>query len=104
LIGSPKIAGSGAGRLSGVIIFHGGGKSGHVDWGRAMLYVAYLTCLAALLSPIIDTTARVFSGAIFLGLTIFFAVDVAARSAAALDAGSEKKPLKHGVQRRIDAA
>jgi hypothetical protein len=57
--------------LVGMII-RGTGKSGEMDWPRVMLYVAFLTCLAATLTPSLDLYARGFAGMAIFGLIGFF--------------------------------
>jgi hypothetical protein len=65
---SPTIA------LIGMLI-RGSGKSGEeIDWTRMMLYIGFLTCLAAVFTPTIDDLARCFAGAIAALLAVYFMV------------------------------
>src|ERR1039458_9780193 len=52
---SPAIA------LIGMLI-RGGGKSGEIDWARMMLFIGFLTCLAAAFTPAVGDGARFFAG------------------------------------------
>jgi|ERR1035437_1112761 hypothetical protein len=66
---SPTIA------LIGILI-RGGGKKGEIDWPRAMLYISYLTCLAAVFTPLVDDAARMFAGFGVVVLSSFFMFDI----------------------------
>jgi hypothetical protein len=69
---SPLIA------LIGLMI-RGAGRSGEMDWPRVMLYVAFLTCLAAALTPGLDATTRAAAGFVMFSLSGFFMGDIVAR-------------------------
>jgi hypothetical protein len=62
---SPAIA------LIGMLI-RGGGKSGEIDWARMMLFIGFLTCLAAAFTPAVGDGARFFAGSIAVLLAVFF--------------------------------
>jgi hypothetical protein len=44
------------------------------QWSMIMIYVAFLTCLAAVFTPLIDDSARFFAGFGTFALGIFIAV------------------------------
>ena len=45
------------------LLIRNGPKSQHpISWSRILVYVAFLTCLAAVLTPTFDTQARFFAG------------------------------------------
>jgi len=50
------------------IIIQNGRPDRQIDWHRTMLYVAFLTCLAAIFTPGIDSTARIFAQSTFMVL------------------------------------
>jgi hypothetical protein len=61
------------------LMIRGGEKSGEMDWARAMLYVAFLTCLAATFTPALEPGARFFAGFAVSILAGFFMADIVAR-------------------------
>ncbi|WP_433973624.1 hypothetical protein [Tunturiibacter lichenicola] len=65
---SPAIA------LIGMMIRGGGTKDNALDWARMMLYIAYLTSLAAVFTPVLDDSSRIFAGCGLAVLTIYFMV------------------------------
>jgi hypothetical protein len=65
---SPTIA------LVGMLIRGGGTKKSELDWARMMLYIGFLTCLAAVFTPVIDDIARFFAGAGVVAMAIYFMV------------------------------
>jgi predicted membrane channel-forming protein YqfA (hemolysin III family) len=61
--------------LLGIIVQ--GTAVGHIDWNHAMLYICFLTCLAAMMSPALDEMPRLDSMFIVIGLLLFFGTEVA---------------------------
>ena len=37
------------------------------NWAKVMIFIAFLTCLAAVFTPMIDPEARIFAGFVVLG-------------------------------------
>ena len=66
---SPAIA------LVGMLLQGAGSKESSLHWPRMMLYIGFLTCLAAVFTPIIDDTARIFAGAGVISMSIYFMVE-----------------------------
>jgi len=64
---SPAVA------LVGMLI-RGAGKTGEIDWARMMLFIGFLTCLAATFTPTLEDGARQFAGGIAFVLAGFFMV------------------------------
>jgi hypothetical protein len=62
---SPVIA------LVGMLI-RGGAKGSSIDWARMMLYIGFLTCLAAVFTPVLENASRVFAGFVVGAVSIFF--------------------------------
>jgi hypothetical protein len=65
---SPTIA------LIGMLIRGGGSKGSTLDWARMMLYVGFLTCLAAVFTPVLEDPSRVFAGCGVVAMSIYFMV------------------------------
>lgn len=63
---SPAIA------LTGMMIRGGGTKGNTLDWARMMLYICFLTCLAAVFTPAIGDSSRLFAGCGVVSLSIYF--------------------------------
>jgi len=74
--------------LIGMMV-RGVGKEGEVAWAKMMLYIGFLSSLAATFTPALENGARVFAGSISMGLAIFFMCEVE------LDAG-----VKRAIQRK----
>jgi hypothetical protein len=49
------------------------------DWSRFMIYVGFLTCLAAVLTPVIDDGARLFAGSLMVPLVSYIIWHAASR-------------------------
>jgi hypothetical protein len=87
-----------AGWLSPIIaligmLIRGVGKSGEIGWERMMLYIAFLTCVAAVFTPTLEAGARGFAAVIVFGLVIFFAGQVEADSNIKRDIQLKEKGL-----------
>jgi hypothetical protein len=65
---SPAVA------LVGMLIRGSGKGGGEIDWARMMLYIGFLTCLAAVFTPAFGDEAWVFGGFVASGLAIYFMV------------------------------
>ncbi len=50
-----------------------------IEWNRTMLYVAFLTCLAAIFTPGIEGGVRIFAQSTFTVLLIFIYWDMPSR-------------------------
>ena len=61
------------------IIVTGGVKGGQIDWARGMLYIGFLTCLAAAFTQTLNNEVRVFACVVVFLLGIVFVVDVFSR-------------------------
>jgi hypothetical protein len=61
------------------IIIRGTGKSGETDWSRAMLYIAFLTSLAAAFTPALGSTERGFATTVVTILLVWFFFDTVPR-------------------------
>jgi hypothetical protein len=59
-------------------------STSHIGWSMVMVYVAFLTCMAAVFTPIVDDSARFFAGFCFVVLGIVVC-------AHALDTENKKK-------------
>jgi hypothetical protein len=59
--------------LLGMVIQNARPNAAHISWSMVMIYVAFLTCMAVVFTPIVDDSARVFAGVCFAGLSIFIA-------------------------------
>jgi hypothetical protein len=82
---SPAIA------LIGMLIRGGGTKGNALDWARMMLYISFLSCLAAVFTPAIDDGARTFGGCGVLAMSIYFMVQ--SHADAELRRAAERKAL-----------
>jgi hypothetical protein len=65
---SPAIA------LTGMLIRGGGKKDNALDWARMMLYIGFLTCLAAVFTPVLEDYSRTFAGCGVVSMSIYFMV------------------------------
>jgi len=45
------------------------------DWSRLMIYIAFLTAIAVVFTPVIDDSGRVFAGVFLVPLTSFIIWD-----------------------------
>jgi len=61
--------------LVGMMFKGAGSKEAGLDWARMMLYLGFLTCLAAVFTPVIDDTARIFAGCGVVSMSIYFMVE-----------------------------
>lgn len=63
--------------LIGMII--GNTRTGvpHARWSLTMIYVAFLTCMAVVFTPILEAETRIFGGACFCLLGVFIAIHAA---------------------------
>jgi hypothetical protein len=52
-------------------------NSGPVNWSLRIVYIASLTCLAAVFTPIIDPEVKLFAGFVAAATLIFIAVHAA---------------------------
>ena len=57
--------------LIGLMIQNARPAATHVSWSMVMVYVAFLTCMAVVFTPIVDDFARFFAGACFVFLGVF---------------------------------
>jgi hypothetical protein len=83
---SPGIA------LIGMLI-RGGGKSGEIDWAKMMLYIGFLTSLAAVFTPILNDQARIFAGFVVSALIIFFMSQIGLDSGVRREAQRKEKGI-----------
>jgi hypothetical protein len=91
-----------AGWLSPIIaligmLIRGEGKSGEIGWERMMLYIAFLSCVAAVFTPTLESGARFFAGIVMAVGGIFFMYQVEAdaevkREIRLKDKGIVRKP------------
>jgi hypothetical protein len=58
--------------LTGIILQNSMGKAAPIAWPKVMLYVAFLTCLAATLTPGIELPIRYWTGFSFSLLLGYF--------------------------------
>jgi hypothetical protein len=58
--------------LIGIIVQNSIGKFAPIAWHRVMLYIAFLTCLAAALTPQFELPIRYFAGFSFSMLLGYF--------------------------------
>jgi hypothetical protein len=65
---SPGIA------LIGIILQNRSGTGKPVEWHRVMLYIGFLTCLAAVFTPQLELNARYFAGAVVASLIGAFTI------------------------------
>ena len=68
---SPAIA------LIGLVINNSRANTSHVSWSMVMIYVAFLTCMAVVFTPIAEESARFFAGGCFIFLGGFIAIHAA---------------------------
>jgi hypothetical protein len=47
------------------------------NWSLVMIYVGFLTCMAVVFTPLMDSDTRIFAGVCFVGLGFFIGVHAA---------------------------
>jgi hypothetical protein len=58
--------------LIGIIVQNNVGRATRIPWEKIMLYVAFLTCLAAALTTTIEPQVRIWAGVSFSFLLGYF--------------------------------
>lgn len=66
--------------LLGMVIKNVRTSTTEPHWSMVMIYVGFLTCLAAVFTPLLDDAARIFAGFSAFWLSIFIAVHAYAES------------------------
>jgi hypothetical protein len=61
--------------LIGIILGNRSGGGTPVSWSKLMLYVSFLTCLAAVFTPQLELPARYFAGTVLMIELGYFLVD-----------------------------